>query len=72
VAAAAHGERELMLTRKTESGHDIIIALGTHNHCRASRLIEDFAQFIIRWAGGHNHLPRYAIVEFGYYLRIHI
>jgi hypothetical protein len=70
VAAAAHRHWQVLLTRKTESMHDIIIALATHNHGWASGLIEDIAQLIICLTSGHNHFPRDAMGEFGEDVRI--
>src|SRR5689334_22956969 len=47
VATTAHRHREVLLTRKTQSLHNIFIVLGAYNHCWTSCLIEDIAQLII-------------------------
>jgi len=60
-----------MLTRKTESRHEIIIALAAYDHGWASCSIEDLAQFIIRRTAGHDDFPRYTMVELSEHLMIH-
>src|SRR6266487_901742 len=64
VSTAAHRQWQTLLTRKTQSLHNILMGLSLYNACRAPRLIEDVAQFLIGIASRHNHFSRDVLVEF--------
>src|SRR5262249_50429888 len=72
MAAAANRDEESLLTRKSQRGHDILVAQGAHDHRGTSPAIEDVAQRLVLGAIGRDHIPSDAILEFSDGLRFHI